>query len=450
MDETKYQVFVSSTYKDLINARKKVIETVLSLYHFPVGMEMFSADDSEQWEIIRETIDVSDYYVVVIGHKYGSLSESGLSYTEREYDYAKSLGIPVLAFIRNRELPTHPDEREDNPESIIKLNKFIQKAQANKMCDFWDQIDDLATKVAIALPKIMRRNPRVGWVRGDQATPKEVSNELAELSTENRSLRERVREYESQLLSDSPVLNLSMIEGGLNLNIASNYQKQPYFTLLKREDVPSEYNDFISDSDISEYNNGLPKNDLVDRHNRRMFLYECCEKHSITLVPNLKNNGRKVATDIHIDIEIPDFLVALQNSNNDIFNNMPVLKSPDSPIERERRKESARKFFSDLRLGFLADRDLTSKVNLSEFPSLLTGNYLKNLTPLNASDWVVHEKGRVILRAKKLIQSLSMSFDEITLIPIAEGEGVINIKIVCEELKEPILFSHHVTVSALN
>ncbi|ECZ7129828.1 TPA: DUF4062 domain-containing protein, partial [Salmonella enterica subsp. enterica serovar Virchow] len=79
MENKKYQVFVSSTYVDLIDARKKIIETVLSLYHFPVGMEMFSADDSEQWDIIKETIDASDYYVIIIGHKYGSVSKDGIS-----------------------------------------------------------------------------------------------------------------------------------------------------------------------------------------------------------------------------------------------------------------------------------------------------------------------------------------------------------------------------------
>ena len=90
MEEKKYQIFVSSTYKDLIVAREKVFETILKLYHFPVGMEMFSADDDEQWEVIKDTIDSSDYYVVVIGHRYGSVTAEGLSFTEKEYNYAKN------------------------------------------------------------------------------------------------------------------------------------------------------------------------------------------------------------------------------------------------------------------------------------------------------------------------------------------------------------------------
>ena len=41
--DKKYQVFISSTYKDLIEARVKVRDAILSMYHFPVGMELFGA-----------------------------------------------------------------------------------------------------------------------------------------------------------------------------------------------------------------------------------------------------------------------------------------------------------------------------------------------------------------------------------------------------------------------
>ena len=44
--EKKYQIFISSTYEDLKEERDKVQRAILSMYQFPVGMEMFSADDS--------------------------------------------------------------------------------------------------------------------------------------------------------------------------------------------------------------------------------------------------------------------------------------------------------------------------------------------------------------------------------------------------------------------
>lgn len=50
--EKKYQVFISSTYKDLIEARSKVRDAILSMMHFPVGMEMlFELDEPEMIKI---------------------------------------------------------------------------------------------------------------------------------------------------------------------------------------------------------------------------------------------------------------------------------------------------------------------------------------------------------------------------------------------------------------
>jgi hypothetical protein len=63
----------------------------------PVGMEMFSAANEEQWKIIQKQIDDCDYYVVIIAHRYGSLDKT-ISYTEKEYDYAVLKDIPVLGF----------------------------------------------------------------------------------------------------------------------------------------------------------------------------------------------------------------------------------------------------------------------------------------------------------------------------------------------------------------
>ena len=85
--EKKYQIFISSTYTDLIEERKRVRDTIPSMLHFPVGMEIFGAADEEQWEIIRNTIDSSDYYVLLVAHRYGSVisegPDAGISYTEK-------------------------------------------------------------------------------------------------------------------------------------------------------------------------------------------------------------------------------------------------------------------------------------------------------------------------------------------------------------------------------
>lgn len=99
MQNKKYQIFISSTYEDLKNERKLIIENIFKMGHLPVGMEFFSASDDEQLEYIKKIINNCDYYILILGGKYGSVSEStGLSYTEMEYNYAIYKKIPVLIF----------------------------------------------------------------------------------------------------------------------------------------------------------------------------------------------------------------------------------------------------------------------------------------------------------------------------------------------------------------
>src|SRR6266478_5263390 len=93
-----YQVFVSSTYSDLKEERKRVAETLAKAGFISAGMELFPAADQEALQFIERIIDRCDYYVVIIGGRYGSLADHNVSFTEKEYEYAVSKGIPVLHF----------------------------------------------------------------------------------------------------------------------------------------------------------------------------------------------------------------------------------------------------------------------------------------------------------------------------------------------------------------
>ena len=65
--EKKYQVFVSSTYRDLATERQDVIQALLGLDCIPVGMELFPAADDDQWTLIKRLIDDCDYYILIVG-----------------------------------------------------------------------------------------------------------------------------------------------------------------------------------------------------------------------------------------------------------------------------------------------------------------------------------------------------------------------------------------------
>ena len=62
-------------------------------------MELFPAVDQQQLEFIKRVIDRCDYYVVIVGGRYGSIADDNVSFTEREYECALERGIPVLAFL---------------------------------------------------------------------------------------------------------------------------------------------------------------------------------------------------------------------------------------------------------------------------------------------------------------------------------------------------------------
>ena len=95
--DKRYQVFISSTFRDLRDERQAVLKAILEIDHMPAGMELFPASDDAAWQLIKDVIDASDYYVLIVGGRYGSLDDTGIGYTEKEYDYAIASGKPGLS-----------------------------------------------------------------------------------------------------------------------------------------------------------------------------------------------------------------------------------------------------------------------------------------------------------------------------------------------------------------
>lgn len=100
MKSIKHQIFISSTYVDLIDERQKVVESVLESSNIPAGMELFTGANIEQWKIIKEWIDESDVFILLLGGRYGTLAiDEDISYIEKEYNYARKQEIPTYVFI---------------------------------------------------------------------------------------------------------------------------------------------------------------------------------------------------------------------------------------------------------------------------------------------------------------------------------------------------------------
>ncbi len=168
--ETRYQVFVSSTFVDLIEERRAVMQSLLSIDCMPAGMELFPAADDSAWGFIESMIAQSDYYVLVIGGRYGSRTQdNSLSYTHREYKLALKLGLPILAFL-HADPGKIPLEKSDMSEDArVALESFRQEVASRHIINYFTHPFELASKVMQAIRFATRAHPRVGWIRADQA-----------------------------------------------------------------------------------------------------------------------------------------------------------------------------------------------------------------------------------------------------------------------------------------
>lgn len=181
----KYQVFISSTYEDLKEERAAVTQCLLNNNCIPVGMEQFPASNMSQMEYIKKMLDDCDYYILIIGGRYGSLDDDGVGYTEKEYNYALQKGIPVMAFINAHPEKLSYDKCEQTDIGREKFKTFCDRVWKNrKLVKGYENIGDLKSHVGDAINFAMREYPGVGWVRGDSvsiAVDNSSARELEEL-----------------------------------------------------------------------------------------------------------------------------------------------------------------------------------------------------------------------------------------------------------------------------
>jgi uncharacterized protein DUF4062 len=191
--DRRQQVFVSSTFVDLQEERAAIVSALLSLEAFPAGMELFPAADDDAWTLIKKVIDESDYYLLVIGGKYGSIDpETKLSYTEKEYDYAVAQKKPVMAFLHAKPQKIELGKSEASEETRAKLAAFRKKVESAKHVKYWKSRDDLRAQVALSFPTFRQQYPAVGWIRGDVQTSTETLGELNELRKEKEDLERQL------------------------------------------------------------------------------------------------------------------------------------------------------------------------------------------------------------------------------------------------------------------
>lgn len=146
------RVFVSSTFKDLEEHRKAVLNSIRQLGAIDVAMEHFGARDERPLsECLRLVTEETDVFVGIYAHRYGYIPKGEtISISEAEYNAAGAAKLPRLIYLVDEAVPWSSDHI-DQGDTKNKLDVFKAKLRESHVCESFSNKDELATKVVADL-----------------------------------------------------------------------------------------------------------------------------------------------------------------------------------------------------------------------------------------------------------------------------------------------------------
>ncbi len=290
----KLQIFISSTYLDLKLERQAAVEAVLRASHIPAGMELFSAGNESQLEIIKRWIEECDVYMLILGGRYGSLEpNSDLSYTEIEYRYALELGKPCFAIVIDESYLNQKVKEQgkdvlelDNPEKYKAFKKFV----LSKVCRFFSNESDIKLAILESISDIQLRYKLTGWIKFEDAP--DVTPLLTELSI----LRKKNTELEKQLNNGSTITKKELVIGDysyieLSLILLNKHLTIPAKITGKEESKTSILEVFINYT--SAFNIGIDNSSSTNAKHLFFFYHVAPVLLSFQLVEKVKVTGAR-------------------------------------------------------------------------------------------------------------------------------------------------------------
>lgn len=207
----KLQVFVSSTYTDLIEERQAAVEAILDAGHIPAGMELFKAGNESQLKTIYKWIDESDVYMLILGGRYGSIeTKSDKSYTQLEYEYALSKNIPVFSLVLSESFLTNKINSPNLGLSNVMEQKapdkyqFFKSLVMSKIIREVDDCKDIKIQVHATLNEFINTYDLIGWIRNTKENDTiQLLRDNTNLLKENNTLNKQIQKLEAQLNAKS-------------------------------------------------------------------------------------------------------------------------------------------------------------------------------------------------------------------------------------------------------
>ncbi|ADB36649.1 DUF4062 domain-containing protein [Spirosoma linguale] len=163
-----YNVYISSTYRDLGLYRKTVMESLHKVPNFKVvGMEYYTAEDAQPLDRCLRDVEACDIYLLILANRYGYVIDGQeLSITHQEYNRAKALNKVILVFkAENRDGRFLPDADEAGQPSSVEKQKKLNALKAEVGSRSLSHPEGFTSEYHLALQVMesLVRNPRVDF-----------------------------------------------------------------------------------------------------------------------------------------------------------------------------------------------------------------------------------------------------------------------------------------------
>ncbi|MFW1761062.1 DUF4062 domain-containing protein [Acinetobacter calcoaceticus] len=200
MLDTRYQIFISTSGRDMQPERMVLSQTLVGMGFFAWGLEHRTPLTTT---LARRQIDECDYLILLLGSQYGEQSISGVSYLSLEYEYALSQAKPIIVFMHEQPENREIDLQETHPQLKDKFLAFRKKLlHEAKHIFYFKTPRELELAVRLNIPLMVEQHIGQGWVPAHQA--QQLEDEIRLLRSKILHLEQRVTEPSTQLKEVAP------------------------------------------------------------------------------------------------------------------------------------------------------------------------------------------------------------------------------------------------------
>ena len=217
MLDKRYQVFITTSGKEMQPERVVISQTLIGIGFFSWGLEQRTPLSTA---FARRQIDDCDYVLLLLGSQYGEQSVSGVSYLQLEYIYAVTKQKPVIVFMHESPDTRDPELQESKQALKDKFHESRNQLQKEvEQVVTYRTLRDLELAVRSYMPQMLERYPVLGWVR-----PQSIQS----LQDEIDRLKSKLKKVEMSQgkVDDDPFLSLPKVT--LNDTLSFEYKMHAY------------------------------------------------------------------------------------------------------------------------------------------------------------------------------------------------------------------------------